>query len=286
MSSSWQTILNLLPLDLGSVKHSLQWVISESKDKFYSNPNFRPPEDGRSVLGKKGMVLYLIHGTADYPDVFNELIGNLLLKLPSYVYGIRNVTLEKRFQGLSIEEQARQIIGKMKANGDTDVGFIGHSRGGLDAQRVDAIVTKEKEHNIRVHLVTNVCTPYQGSYLAIRPLTSASDSVAQMAIGADYLEEVEKEVMQSSAAYYFILARNDYIVEPTKCYLPKYVEQHPDSVFVIENTGHLEIIYKEFFFRRCHTILEKLESSLKPRNLATEEMHEEKPLIGVTSSYA
>lgn len=285
-SSSWdklvgmlptkQQIINLLPIDAGAIKHSLQWITSSSDDMLYLNPNFKAPEKGRSVLSEKGIVLYLIHGTADYPDGFNDFIINILLKLPSYVYAICNVTFDNRFEGVSIQEQGMQIYQKIITNGHSDVGFLGHSRGGLDAQQVDAQVAGKNEGDIKVHFVINVCTPYRGSYLALPPLTSASTSVGQMVIGCDYLKKVAKEVMESQASYHFILARRDKIVEPSYCYLTEYVEKNPKSLIVIEDVGHLSIMHNSYLADRCVTILENhaatLERKAKTVHLSNESL--------------
>lgn len=273
MYSSWDKLLNLLPssqqithllpIDAGTIKHSLQWISSSSNDMLYLNPNFKAPEKGTSVLSEKGLVVYLIHGTADYPDGFNDFIINILLKLPSYIYGICNVTFDNRFGGLSIQEQAIQIIEKIAVNGHSDVGFVGHSRGGLNAQQVDALVAEKKESDIKVHFVINICTPYKGSYLALPPLTSVSTSIGQMAINSDHLKKVAKEVMESQADYHFILARYDKVVEPDHCYVTDYVKKNPKSLIVIENEGHLGVMHNSYLASRCVTIFENLAPTLE-----------------------
>lgn len=282
-----QQITSLLPIDAGTIKHSLQWISSSSNDMLYLNPNFKVPEKGTSVLSEKGLVLYLIHGTADFPDSFTDFILNILLKLPSYVYAICNVTFDNRFGGLSIQQQSTQIIRKIEANGHSDVGFVGHSRGGLNAQQVDALVAEKNEGNIKVHFVINVCTPYEGSYLALPPLRSASTSVGQMAINSDHLKKVAKEVMESQASYHFIVARDDLVVKFDHCFVPEYVKKNPKSLTVIEREGHLGIMHNSYLARRCLTILENLAPSLEQKaELANEPLVEEEFLASELTTHS
>lgn len=236
----------------GALVHSYYWLTSSSGDKIYKNPRFKVPETADPAL-QDGIAIVMVPGTADYTGGIGKFGKRLIQQgLPGIISSVTIISFEDRFQGKSIEDQADQIIKKMKEYGYTNVVLFGHSRGGLNAQNVDNKAAKE---NIKVHAVVNICSPYQGSYLALKPLTYFSSSVSEMEVGSHYLEEAGKEVLQSEARYYFFAAEGDCIVSPKACYVLEYVKKNPDSLILLDRHGHLSILSSDRLVKHCRRIL-------------------------------
>jgi hypothetical protein len=243
----------------GMVEHSTYWLRSDY-GYYLENSRFQPSEALAASLGEKGLVIYCIHGTADFPAGFTRFGEGLRTEgLPGLVSCIRIITFEKRFDGSSIEEQANRILAQIKENGDENIILFGHSRGGLDAQRVEIL---GKAQGIKTHLVANISTPYQGSYLARWPLTYFSKSVEQMEVGSDYLKKVAKEVMETEVVYHFFEAPYDWVVPPKNCYVREYVQKNNHALTVLDDEGHLSIMGSKKLITRSHVLISEAVKNL------------------------
>ncbi|CDZ76765.1 hypothetical protein BN59_01040 [Legionella massiliensis] len=249
----------------GAIEHSSKWLFSE-KGYYLKNSKFKMPPALEPTLGKNGLAIYCFHGTADFPASFQQFGVDLMVEgLPEIISEIRIISFSNRFTGSSIEDQAIDLIEQIVANGDTHVVLAGHSRGGLDAQRIDKL---SAEYGIKVHLVLNISTPYQGSYLALWPLTTFSKSVGEMAISTKYLKTAAEEVLSSKAEYHFFVAPWDWIVEPKKCYVREYVQKHPDSLTMLDDESHLSIMGSKRLVSVSHGLIVKKAKSLIAEALA------------------
>lgn len=220
----------------GIFAHTWCWVTSNSGDYIYRNPDFRESESD------EGIDIYCVHGTADRPQSFSRLTERALgMGLHDNIRSITLVAFDGRFQGHGIEYFAEQLAEKIAGNKHRRVILLGHSRGGLVISYLDVYLASK--YGIQVDFVFNVATPFNGSYLAMAPLTWVSASVYQMEVGNMFLKDLAEGVMNSSARYYFFEASCDYIVTTGYSYVPDYVAKYPSSLKTINTPhGHLSIM--------------------------------------------
>ncbi|MFC3907813.1 esterase/lipase family protein [Legionella dresdenensis] len=190
--------------------------------------------------GKK-IGIFCVHGTADRAYGLGPIARRLIEKgLPKTVSKIHLVSFEGRGAGHGIEFFAAQLIQQIKDAGYTEVYLLGHSRGGLVCSYAAEYLAQE--HNIRVHAIFNLASPYGGSDLAFEFLAWFSTSVEQMQPGSEFLCELTKKVLVSSVKYYFFEAGEDGIVRKGLAYIAEYVKHNPDSLIKLEKHTHLSIV--------------------------------------------
>lgn len=221
----------------GMFAHTYYWLTSPSGDQIYHNPDFNKEKSQDSETA-----VYFIHGTADQSSAFQRVVERLIQEgLPSEISSLNLPSFEQRYLGKSIEFFAEQLREKIKANGHRRVILIAHSRGGLVASYFAEYLAKVA--GIEVSLVMTVGTPFNGSYLAMRPLTWFSDSIKEMEIGSDFLTQLKKKIMENlTNLYHFFIATEDAIVPGNSGYIKEYVDKFPDSLTTLDRHGHLSIM--------------------------------------------
>lgn len=255
----------------GMFSHCFYWLTSKSGDYIYDNPDYVKSETDPDIA------IYCVHGTADRPASFTRIAERLLQKgLPGNVSSITLVAFEGRGQGKSVEYFAEQLIEKIKANQHQRVILIGHSRGGLVSAYAAEYLAAP--NNIQVKHVFGIGTPFKGSVLALAPLSSASASVDEMRVDSTFLISLTQKVMLSSTKYYFIVAKDDYIVWDGLAYIPAYVEKYPDSLIELKTRhGHLSIM-------SSHQLVTMIQENISRKDLSPAEFEEYKPSPASSSS--
>lgn len=239
----------------GTLTHSIRWL-RFNKDKIYKNPHFSNLATDESPL-QDGIAIYCVHGTADYPASFQKIAERLIKTgLPELISSINLVAFENRFHGKSIEYFADELLDKIEKNGHRHVVFMGHSRGGLVIAKAES---KAKEKGITVHECYNLASPYGGSYLAIKPISFFSQSVKEMAIGSDFLQEINQHILHTKTKYYFFVAEKDSIVTPEASYSEPYKQGHPNSVIHYNRHGHLSLMSSHRVVATINQLLHQLQ---------------------------
>jgi pimeloyl-ACP methyl ester carboxylesterase len=188
---------------VGFFRHCGRYLLSKSSDHFYPNPNFIPAsEDIKSI--------YCVHGTADRSGAFELVKDKMLARLPANISGIYLLAFDNRLKGVSIKEFSRQLHEKIKANQDKKVILMGHSRGALVSAWFAENLAATAD--IQVDVVISVCGPFKGSPVALAPLAAASDSVHEMRLDSDFLQELTPLVLASQVRYAFVGASSDCLV--------------------------------------------------------------------------
>ncbi|CCD08418.1 TPA: alpha/beta hydrolase [Legionella pneumophila subsp. pneumophila] len=221
----------------GIFAHTYYWLTSPAGDQSYQTPNYKNEEDNNA-----GTAIYFIHGTADQPAAFKRVAERLIdTGLPDEICSLNLLAFDQRYQGKSIKFFAEQLKNKIKANQHQRVILMAHSRGGLVASYFAEFLAKEA--SIEVPLVITVGTPFNGSYLAVKPLSWFSDSIREMEIDSEFLAQLKQEIVEHSvSAYHFFIAKEDAIVPGESGYIKDYVDQYPDSLHILDRHGHLSIM--------------------------------------------
>ncbi|MDI9819252.1 MULTISPECIES: alpha/beta hydrolase [unclassified Legionella] len=241
----------------GAIAHSYYWLTSGSEDTVYHNPDFKVPETADSAFSQ-GIAIYCIHGTFDQSASFSRIAERLIAQgLPDFISSIHLVSFAGRYQGNGIDYFSRQLMEKIEKNGHQQVIFLGHSRGGL----VASYAAEEYAGNrgINVHLVVNICSPFGGSYLAVKPLSWFSHSVLQMENNSEFLKTLNEKLAQTNRKYYFIAAKKDWIVRMIDAFSLGYVKKHPGSFLISEREhSHLSIMSSHWLVGLIRDCLFKL----------------------------
>lgn len=221
-----------------TLSYGYQWISHlGSGDLYYQNPLFNSE-------GSKRVQIYCVHGTFDNPSAFRFISEALINKgLPDFISSIQLVAFDGRYKGNSIDYFAKQLIKKIKKNGDRDIILLGHSRGGLVVSHAAEYYAIKNDINVRK--IVTLCTPFAGSTLAITPLSWFSTSVAEMQIDCPYLEGLGKKIEQSDYDYFFYGARNDWVVNPLYTFVLNYLKKHPCSFKICDAEDHLSILYSK-----------------------------------------
>lgn len=245
----------------GVIAQTYYWLKTVgSGDLVYHNPRFKPPKTSDPAL-RKGITIICTYGTFAQPGSFSQVAERLIDEgLPEIVSSIHLVSFDHRYQGKGIRFFARQLKDKIKENKYERVILIGHSRGCIiNTYAAERYAEKE---GIKFELVINLCGPFSGSHLAMRPLSWFSTSVLQMEINSDFLKELAEKVTKSTINYYFFAAENDAIVLPQSAFVPGYVEKKPDSFITLDRHGHLSIMSSHRLVSRIHAYISEVCSTL------------------------
>lgn len=221
----------------GMFAHTYYWLTSPSGDLIYKNPSYKQEQNQDQETA-----IYFIHGTADQASAFQLVAARLIQAgLPNEISTLNLLSFDQRYQGKSIALFAQQLRDKIKANHHQRVILIGHSRGGLVASYFTEFLANSS--GIEVPLVITVGTPFNGSYLAIKPLSWLSDSVREMEINSEFLLRLKKKIMESSMSlYHFFIAAEDAIVPSESGYIQEYVTKHPNSLTILDRHAHLSVM--------------------------------------------
>ncbi|ARB93237.1 alpha/beta hydrolase [Legionella longbeachae] len=219
----------------GMFAHTYYWLTSPSGDQIYQNPSYNKDQNSETAV-------YFIHGTADQSSAF-QLVADRLIQagLPNAISTLNLLSFDRRYQGKSIEFFAEQLREKIRANQHKRVMLIAHSRGGLVASYFGEFLAKQA--GIEVPLIITVGTPFNGSYLAIKPLSWFSDSIREMEIDSDFLTQLKKKIIDDTLSnYHFFIAAEDAIVPGESGYIQEYVNKHPNSLTILDRHGHLSVM--------------------------------------------
>jgi predicted alpha/beta hydrolase family esterase len=221
----------------GMIAHTYSWLTSPSKSQSYSNPSFKNEQNQESKTA-----VYFIHGTADRAGAFKRIAKRLIKAgLPEEICSLILLAFDQRYQGNSIEFFAEQLRDKIKANNHQRVILIAHSRGGLVAAYFAEFLAKLA--GIEVVLIFTIGTPFNGSYLAIKPLSLFSDSVQEMEIDSEFLTKLKKKIDENQAKnYHFFIATEDAIVPGESGYIKEYIAKYPESLSILDRHGHLSVM--------------------------------------------
>ncbi|MEO8402894.1 MAG: alpha/beta hydrolase [Gammaproteobacteria bacterium] len=249
----------------GAFAHSLLWLSGGARDVVLKNPNFKAPSKDSGL--EKGIAIYCVHGTADRVSAFTLIANRLLDKLPSAISAIHLIAFDRRGEGVGIENFAEQLKQKIIANKDTHVILMGHSRGGLVNAKF--AVDLAADAGINVYAIHSVCTPYQGSFLALPPLTSISRSINQMKINSDFLADLAVKIAQhKSCQYHYYAAENDSIVSTDAACIK--AEGHASLLF--DRHGHLSLMSSHRLVEHIRkTLVSLVKNLLKEQDEVKEE---------------
>ncbi|HAT8180063.1 TPA: alpha/beta hydrolase [Legionella pneumophila] len=221
----------------GIFAHTYYWLASPSDDQTYRNPNYKTEQKDN-----KGTAIYFIHGTADQPAAFKRVAERLIRAgLSDEICSLNLIAFDQRYQGKSIKFFAEQLKNKIKTNHHQRIILMAHSRGGLVASYFAEFLAKEA--SIEVPLIITVGTPFNGSYLAVKPLSWFSDSVREMEIDSEFLLQLKEKIVEHAiSTYHFFIAKEDAIVPGESGYIKEYVDKYPDSLHILDRHGHLSIM--------------------------------------------
>lgn len=222
----------------GIFAHSYYWLTSTSGDKYYQNPSYQKKEQNPELE----TAIYFIHGTADHSSAFERVAERLLqIGLPEEISSLNLIAFDQRYHGRSIESFAEQLRDKIKINQHQRVILMAHSRGGLVASYFAEFLAADL--SVEVPWVITVGAPFNGSYLAMKPLSWFSDSVREMEIDSEFLLQLKDQIIKSAFSHYhFFIATEDAIVPGISGYIEEYVAKHPDSLSVLDRHGHLSVM--------------------------------------------
>lgn len=221
----------------GIFAHTYYWLTSPTGDLSYKNPSYQP-EKKQDIE----TAIYFIHGTGDQSSAFKRVAERLIQKeLPNTISCLHLLSFAQRYQGKSIEFFAEQLRNKIQENQHRRVILIAHSRGGLVAAYFAEYWARIT--GIEVPLVITVGTPFNGSYLAIKPLSWFSDSVKEMEIDSKFLRQLKEKIINSAqSAYHFFIAQEDAIVPGESGYIQQYVQKNPEALTILDRHGHLSVM--------------------------------------------
>jgi predicted alpha/beta hydrolase family esterase len=221
----------------GIFAHAYHWLVSPNEELYYANPSFLSGGNDDTATA-----IYFIHGTFDKSSALN-ILGKRLMKagLADAISSLHLLAFDQRYQGKSIEFFATQLQNKINENKHQRVILIAHSRGGLVASYFAEFLAGHA--GIKVPLIITVGTPFNGSYLAMQPLSWFSDSVKEMSLDSGFLLQLKKKILDNSITrYHFFIAENDTIVPGESGYIKEYINQQPSSLSILKRHGHLSIL--------------------------------------------
>ena len=221
----------------GMFAHTYYWLTYPSGDQYYPNPSYNKDQNQES-----GTAIYFIHGTADQSSAFQRVAERLIQAgLPNEISTLNLLSFNQRYQGKSIKFFAEQLRDKINTNHHKRVILMAHSRGGLVASYFAEFLAATA--GIDVSLILTIGTPFNGSYLAMKPLSWFSDSVREMEIDSKFLLLLKEKIMQDATSnYYFFIAAEDAIVPGESGYIKEYVDKHPKSLIILDRHGHLSVM--------------------------------------------
>jgi hypothetical protein len=221
-------------------------VTLEDKDRIYDNPNFNANSQNIKVI-------CCVHGTADKPSAFHELIKNISADMPSNIKSVYCFSYRGRKRNIAYF--SKKLISKIKKFEYHNVIFIGHSRGGLICTYLAENLAPKQ--NIRICGVVTIGTPFKGSKLA-PPLAKFAESINEMQIGSPFLLMLNESITLNKYNHKYLLVAGDkdFIVDKSSSQpsipLAKYS--------LLADQGHLSILLSGELARLIIDFLKSLES--------------------------
>ncbi|VVC76425.1 hypothetical protein AQUSIP_17380 [Aquicella siphonis] len=225
-----ETRMSLTPIK-GAVTHSMSWLTSSFVDVVYRNPRYNA-----DLSPDESLSIWCVHGTADRNSSFRGVAESLQNDLAENVYAIYLPAFDSRYTGKGIEHFAMQLTDKILASKIPNVVLMGHSRGGLVISYLAAFLAAECGLNVKV--VYAIGTPFGGSDKAGGFLSWISQSVRQMEINSDFLEELVRKIKSTQTPHVFFAALQDALVPLYSAHVPG---QH-DKCIVLPDDGHLSMM--------------------------------------------
>lgn len=236
----WKIMLKtLFPAHTWNIpRHVFGWASASFVDGIWNNPNFNSKQFGN------GITIYCIHGTADRRYSFSLMAARLIEKgLPDYISCIRLVEFKNRFRpGNTVESLADQVLEQIAENGDTNVIFAGHSRGGLVAAECACRLQQRNELEpakpVKTHAIFAICSPFMGAFSAYFPPFNFYSSVHEMQINSPYLKNLRAKIEQLDIPIHCFGATHDGIVSPDSAAMG-HKNSHGNFSYTELNHGHL-----------------------------------------------
>lgn len=252
----------------GVITHSTYWLQGKSEDTIFLNPYFKGTNSAH------GYAIYCVHGTADGSFAFKKLVDRLLENrpektanwLPESVSTIHLLAFKGEVSGVSIDAYAEQLASEIIKNSDKNVILFGHSRGGIVAAQFAE--TLAEDLSITVHGVFAFCSPFAGSPLATFPLTTISESVAEMTPDSKFLKTLSASMTRTengSQKYVYFVAGKDSLVSPES----SFMKDSPNVTFM-PNHGHLSILTSHKILKPIHHYLKKITKHQLAQTLSEE----------------
>lgn len=274
-----ETDESALDLAWGIGTHFKNWVIFRNQNSFHVNPHF----DATITLPEESIVVYCVHGTADYPNAYQSLVKHGIAYLPSKILGIRLVAFERRFSGKTMDQFIEELQEMILSEGHKNIVLVGHSRGALIVSKLGELFfhqrNEEKQLNFPiVKAIIPICGPFHGSMVA-RNLNFLSPSVSEMAPGSDFLENLLELIQTTKIHYYPISVDNDEYVSKDSASLSEITNPHvkPARHFLMHT--HISIMASTVFSQQFGGILYEIAEQVLPISLDWQEMKVLSPIF-------
>lgn len=245
-------MLDFFKSSAGVISHVSQWLTTPLGNVVFPNSGY-----SKDCPPAKSISVFFIHGTADRACGGKYLAKGILSDAPDCVKEVQLLAFDQRLSGKGVIDFAEQLIQRLVNSGAEQVVLIGHSRGGLIAAYAAQEMARRKAKP-EVLATVCICAPFQGSYLARKPLTFISRSVEDMHEGNAFLTSLCDDIVKNPGCrYQFITGTQDYIV-PKEGIIPDYVTAHPEAAARINGHSHLSIMGSA----RCHATIRQLLAEL------------------------
>ncbi len=196
------------------IKYAYHWLTaSKSESVHHCMPEAK--DDDQQVA------IYCVHGTADHPSAFSNIVKHIKSKLVPEVESIHQPSFNGRFQLHDIAFFANQLKNKIIANKHKKIILIGHSRGALVASYFTEYLANEND--IEVDVTINICGPFGGTDWAMYPLTYSA-SVNQMRSESPFLRNLTQKMKSSGNTYYYFSASKDELVLPSQAFIKEHAK--------------------------------------------------------------
>jgi pimeloyl-ACP methyl ester carboxylesterase len=237
-----------------TLEHCVRWLKSGRITITHHNPKFNKDSPRK-------IAIYCVHGFADRVGSFEYFVSRIINQLPDSIDSVKVLAFTNRWKGQCTIELANQLKNNLVLNEDKDVILVGHSQGGLVISYFATYLAQAL--GINVHLVVPICAPFQGSHLALPPLTYFSKSIAQMQPETPFLIELSEKVISSSLNFAYIGASRDKLVS-AEAYLPYHFVSAFNNHLLVEGETHISIMSSptliEFFMLHVKAASKRLSS--------------------------
>lgn len=197
----------------GLIRHSLYWPFASDLDQRYPNPRFKKFPTNDAALFNGEVAIYCLHGIGDSSASFRWFTERAIDQLHPCVSSINIISLNNTMT--TFQQDAELVLKKILANNDRNVIFIGHSKGAVDS----AVLSEKlaKQAGVNVHAVMAITAPFQGSKLALWPITTISPPVKQLELGSPDLRDLVDAIKTSKTPYYYYATGRDGFLETDSC---------------------------------------------------------------------
>jgi hypothetical protein len=225
----------------GNIMHSLRWTTANGNGVDVVIPNSRSNQNTQNTFNRR-IGIYCIHGTADNEESFRPYALKMCNDLPEVISAFHLLAFTGRWKGNSIAFFAKQLLEKIKANNDTEVILMGHSRGGVICAYFAEYLAKEENIKI-INPCFPISSPFKGSPWARWPLTEFSESIEWMQENEESAKALLEKMKVSDQVYDCVIGGKDSLVAiESAC--PR------GQALVFDRHSHLSIMTSEKNARR------------------------------------